>query len=331
MNEKPAPPVGLQRVIEVPVCSSSQNGGQDRNYADEQYVASTLPLKVKAKPIVYSSGHYVSKAQQDKLGPSRVASMVCSQQIKPDSLCYNPVHYDRESEIAARIQNINLNSSRPRANEEYTTVISVGDNIPKISENRHSRPSPVEQRRVLSSVYISPSNSSNSRTVSTASYNPTVYRSNGTRSPPTITAVRPRPKVFYAGNSAASANSSTRDRSPSPARSVDELDYIHSNRGAYGPRPHDYVPAPPYNSLHQREQLKSYSTSSLSKPRWYHNSPDDSVANNSRDFRPVSARVITDRPVCEKCRCIPIDRRQRLCAGCEQELRQMHSNAARFY
>lgn len=327
VNQSPASQVGVHRVIEVPVASSS-HGAQGRNHLEEQYAASTLPLKVKPKPTVYSSGHYVSKAQQDKPGPSRVVPGVCTQQIKPDSMCYNPVHYDRENEIAARMYNLNVRSSSPTANEDYTTTITVSENRPNISEN--SRP-PAAPRRVASAIYISPSNSSNCRTVPATSYGPTVYRSSGTQKPSTITAVRPRTKVFYAGNSAVNSHSSARDRPPSPACSVDELDYVHPTRDAYGPRAPNYVPAPPYNSHHQREHLKSYSTSSMSNWAWYHSAPEDSFASNSRDVRQVPAHI-TDRPVCEKCRCVPIGRRQRLCAGCEQELHQMHSaNTARLY
>ena len=331
VKESPAPQVGVFRVIEQPVSSSSRMD-QGRNYWEEQYAASTLPLKVKPRPTVYSSGHYVSKAQQDRPDPSRVAREVCTQQIKPDSMCYSLVHYDRENEIAARMQNLNLRSSSVNPSDEHTTVITVGENRPKISENRP----PAAPKSVSSSIYIAPSNPSNlsyrsnSRTVTAASYDPTVYRSSESQNPPTTTAARQRPKVFYAGNSAVSSHSSARDRSPSPAHSVDELDCVPSSRNAFGRRPLNYVPAPPYNPLHQREHLKSYSTSSLSTP-WYHSSPEDSFAINSRDVRQVSTRIITDRPVCEKCRCVPIERRQRLCAGCEQELYQMHSNTARLY
>ena len=310
--------------------SSSSPRTQSKNYWEEQYAASTLPLKVKPKPTVYSSGHYVSKAQQDKPGPSRVVPGVCTQQIKPDSMCYSPVHYDRENEIAARMHNLNLCSSSPKPNEHHATVINMGESRPTISENCHSRP-PAAPRQVSSSIYISPSNPSNlpnSRTSSGPSYDPTVYKSGEPQNQPTITAVRPRPKVFYAGNSAVSSHSSARYRSPSPARSVDEL--VPSTRGVYGSRPPTYVPAPQYNPLHQREHLKSYSTSSLSKT-WYHSSPEDSFGTNSRNAQQVSARVVTDRPVCERCQYVPIARQQRLCSGCEQELYQMHSNTANLY
>lgn len=332
VKDSSAPQVVARRVFEVPVSSSSKVAHLDseynqRNSWDDQY-ASTLPLKVKSKPTVYSSGHYVSKPQSHRPGPSRVASGACTQQIKPDSMCYSPVHYDRESEIAARIQDLNIRVPSPNPSSDHTTVITVGESKPKISENR--RP-PLPARRVSSSVYISPSNPSNSRTASADSYDPTVYRSNESAKPPSFAIARPRPKVFYAGNSGVSSSSSTRDRSPSPARSMEEIDYVRSARSGYGPRPANYVPAPPYKPSHQREHLKSFSTSTLSKP-WYHSgSPEDTFASNARDLRQVSARIITDRPVCEKCRCVPIERRQRLCAGCEQELYQMHSNTARLH
>lgn len=331
VKDSQAPQVVARRVHEVPVHSSRvahlDSQYNHRNGWEEQY-ASTLPLKVKPKPTVYSSGHYVSKPQPHKSGSSRVVSGVCTQQIKPDSMCYSPVHYDRENEIAARIQNFNIRAPSPNPSADYTTVITVGESRPKISENR--RPPP-PARRVSSSIYISPSNPSNSRTASADSYDATVYKSNESPKPASIAIARPRPKVFYAGNSAVSSQSSTRDRSPSPARSVDELDRVRPARSGYGPRPVNYVPAPPYNPSHQREHLKSFSTSTLSKP-WHHSgSPEDSFASNARDLRQISARIITDRPVCEKCRCVPIDRRQRLCAGCEQELYQMHSNSTRFY
>lgn len=337
VKEYAAPQVGVHRMMEVAV-SSSNNGAQEKNYWEEQYAPSTLPLKVKPKPTVYSSGHYVSKVQQDKFGPSRGVPGVCTQQIKPDSLCYNPVHYNRENEIAARMQNLNLRVSPATVtNEDHPTIIPVGDSKPKISENRHSRP-PAAPRRVLNTVYISPSNTlqqsnsssaANSRTLASSSYDPAVYRSRETRNPPNVTVVRPRPKVYYAGNTAVNSHSS-RDRSPSPARSVGELDYVPTSRGAYDPRSLHYVPAPPYNPQSQREYLKSYSASSLSKP-WYQSSPEEAFSSNNRDVRQVSARILTDRPVCEKCRCVPIDRRQRLCAGCEQELRQMYSTTAGLY
>ena len=335
----------MHRVVEVPV-SSSNHGAQGKNFWDEQYASSTLPLKIKPKPTVYSSGHYVSsKGQQDKCGTRREVPGVCTQQIKPDSMCYSPVHYDRENEIAARMQNFNISTSTPNPSEDRTTVITVGE---KIGENRHSRP-PTVTRRVSSSIYIPPSNQSNSshqsnqsnslqqsnqsnssqqsnppnsRTVPSAAYDRTVYtsRSSETRNPPTLTAIRTRPKVYYAGNSALSSNPSARDRSPSPARSVD-------GRGMRSP---NYVPAPPYNAMHQREYLKSYSTSSLSKPT-YQRSPDDFFTSNSRDVRQVTSRIITDRAVCEHCRGVPIERRQRLCAGCQDELYKRHSTTAGLY
>ena len=334
VRERHVPQVGMHRVVEVPV-SSSNHGAQGNNFWEEPYAASTLPLKVKPKPTVYSSGHYVSKGQQDRSGPTREVPGVCTQQIKPDSMCYSPAHYDRENEIAARMQNLNIGTSTPKPSEDRTTVITVGEKIP---ENRHSRP-PTVTRRFSSSIYISPSNQSNSshqsnqsnspqqsnpsnsRTqVSTGSYDPTVYRSSETRNPPTLTPIITRPKVYYAGNSALSSHSSARDRSPSPARSVD----------GHGMRPPNYVPAPPYNAMHQREHLKSFSTSSLSKPS-YPRSLDDFFTSNSRDARQAPARIITDRAVCERCRGVPIERRQRLCAGCQDELYERHSTTAAFY
>lgn len=326
-----APQVTARRVQEVPV-SSGEGSYLDSKYNHrdnwEERYATSLPLKVKPKPTVYSSGHYVSKPQANKHGSSRVAPGVCSQQIKPDSMCYNPVHYERESEIAARIQNINIRAPSPEPSTDHTKVITVGENRTKSSENR--RPPPLA-RRVSSSIYISPSNPSNSKTTSTDSYDARVYRSSESPKAPSITISRPRPKVFYAGNSALNSHSTTRDRSPSPARSVDELDCTRQARSGYGPRPVHYMPAPPYKPSHQREHLKSFSTSTMSRP-WYHtDSTDDSCTNTSRDLRQVSARIITDRPVCERCRCVPINRRQRNCAGCDQELYQIHSNTARLY
>ena len=331
MKDSQAPQVVARRVQEVPVHSSKvahlNSEYNHKNGWEEQY-ASTLPLKVK--PTVYSSGHYVSKPQPHKSASSRVASGVCTQQIKPESMCYNPVHYDRENEIAARIQKCNIRASSPDPSADYTTVIAVGESGPKISENR--RPPPPPTRRVSSSIYISPSNPSNSRTAAADSYDATVYRSNERPNPATIKMNRSKPKVFYAGNSVVNSQSSTRDRRPpSPARSMDELDSVRPSRSGYGLQPVNNVPAPPYYPSHQREHLKSFSTSTMSKPWRHSGSDEDSFASNARDLRQVSARIITDRPVCEKCRCVPIDRRQRLCAGCEQDVYQMHSNYAGLY
>lgn len=318
VKDSQGPHVVARRVHEVPVQSSkvAHLNSEYKNSWEEQY-ASTLP--VKGKPTVYSSGHYVSKPQMHKSGSSRVASGVCTQQIKPDSFCYSPVHYDRENEIAARIQNCSVRAPSPEPNADYTTIITVGESRPKISDNR--RPPP-PTRRVSSSVYISPSNSSNSRTSAADSYDATVYRSNERPNPATVAINRSRPKVFYAGNSEVNSQPSTRD--PSPARSMDKLGSVRPARSGYGSRPVNYMPAPPYNPSHQREHLKSFSTSTMSKP-WYH-------AGSAENLRELSPRIITDRPVCERCRCVYIDRRQRFCAGCQEELYQMHSsNHARIY
>lgn len=314
-----SPHFGVQRIVDVPV-STSNHGTQSKNYWEEQYGVSTLPLKVKHKPTVYSSGHYVTKTQQDKSGPMRGVSGICTQQIKPDSMCYSPVHYDRESEITARIKNLSPYSTAPNPKEDNNTVISVGDNRPKMSENHQSR-LPAATRRVPNSIFISPSNSSNSsyqaksipqsRPVHSASYDPTVYKSRVSQNQPQVTAFQPKPKVYYAGNMALSS----RDRSPSPARSVDCLDFVSSSHGSLKQGPPNYVPAPPYSSFLQREHFKSHSASSL---------PEDPFASNTRGVRQVSARIISDRPVCEKCKCVAIDRRQRFCAGCEQEVYRTH-------
>lgn len=324
--------VTARSVQEVPV--SSSNG----SYVDSRFnrkgnweERNTTSLPLKTKPTVYSSGHYVSKPQGNKTGSSGMGPGVCSQQIKPDYLCYNPVHYEREreSEIAARIQNVDIRAPSPEPRTDHTKVIPVGVNRTRTSENR--RPPP-PTRRVSSSIYISPSNPSNLRASTVDSYDPKTYRSSDSpKAPPSISISRPRHKVSYVGNLAQNSRPTTRDRSPSPARSADGMDSDYRARGSYGPRPAQYVPAPPYNPPHQREHLKSYSTSSLSRPWFQSGSTDDSYTNTSRDLRQVPARVITDRPVCEKCRCVPIDRRQRLCAGCQQELYQIHSNTARLY
>ena len=324
--------VTARSVQEVPVSSSNGSYVDSRfNRKDnwEERNAASLPLKTK--PTVYSSGHYVSKPQGNKTGSSGMGPGVCSQQIKPDYLCYNPVHYEREreSEIAARIQNVDIRASSPEPRTDHTKVIPVGVNRTRTSENR--RPPP-PTRRVSSSIYISPSNPSNLRASTVDTYDPKTYRSSDSpKAPPSISISRPRHKVSYVGNLAQNSRPTTRDRSPSPARSADGMDSDYRARGSYGPRPAQYVPAPPYNPPHQREHLKSYSTSSLSRPWFQSGSTDDSYTNTSRDLRQIPARVITDRPVCEKCRCVPIDRRQRLCAGCQQELYQIHSNTARLY
>lgn len=324
--------VTARSVQEVPVSSSNGSYVDSRfNRKDnwEERNAASLPLKTK--PTVYSSGHYVSKPQGNKTGSSGMGPGVCSQQIKPDYLCYNPVHYEREreSEIAARIQNVDIRAPSPEPRTDHTKVIPVGVNRTRTSENR--RPPP-PTRRVSSSIYISPSNPSNLRASTVDTYDPKTYQSSDSpKAPPSISISRPRHKVSYVGNLAQNSRPTTRDRSPSPARSADGMDSDYRARGSYGPRPAQYVPAPPYNPPHQREHLKSYSTSSLSRPWFQSGSTDDSYTNTSRDLRQVPARVITDRPVCEKCRCVPIDRRQRLCAGCEQELYQIHSNTARLY
>ena len=324
--------VSARSVQEVPVSSSNGSYVDSRfNRKDnwEERNATSLPLKTK--PTVYSSGHYVSKPQGNKTGSSGMGPGVCSQQIKSDYLCYNPVHYEREreSEIASRIQNVDIRAPSPEPRTDHTKVIPVGVNRTRTSENR--RPPP-PTRRVSSSIYISPSNPSNLRASTVDTYDPKTYRSSDSpKAPPSISISRPRHKVSYVGNLAQNSRPTTRDRSPSPARSADGMDSDYRARGSYGPRPAQYVPAPPYNPPHQREHLKSYSTSSLSRPWFQSGSTDDSYTNTSRDLRQVPARVITDRPVCEKCRCVPIDRRQRLCAGCEQELYQIHSNTARLY
>ena len=324
--------VTARSVQEVPVSSGNGSYVDSRfNRKDnwEERNANSLPLKTK--PTVYSSGHYVSKPQGNKTGSSGMGPGVCSQQIKPDYLCYNPVHYEREreSEIAARIQNVDICAPSPEPRTDHTKVIPVGVNRTRTSENR--RPPP-PTRRVSSSIYISPSNPSNLRASTVDTYDPKTYRSSDSpKAPPNISISRPRHKVSYVGNLAQNSRPTTRNRSPSPARSADGMDSDYRARGSYGPRPTQYVPAPPYNPPHQREHLKSYSTSSLSRPWFQSGSTDDSYTNTSRDLRQVPARIITDRPVCEKCRCVPIGRRQRLCAGCEQELYQIHSNAARLY
>lgn len=333
-REYSAPQVTARRVQEVPVSSSNGSYVDSRfNRRDnwEEQNTTSLPLKVKPRPTVYSSGHYVSKPQGNKTGASGMGPRVCSQQIKPDHMCYNPVHYEREreSEIAARIQNIDIRTPSPEPRTDYTKVIPVGENKTKTSENR--RP-PSLTRRVSSSIYISPSNPSNSRAPTFDSYDPKIYRSSDNpKAPPSVTISGPRPKVSYVGNSAQNSRLTTRDRSPSPARSVDGTESAYRVRGSYGQRPAHYVPAPPYNPSHQREHQKSYSTSSLSRPCYPSGSTDDSYTNSSRGLRQVPARIITDRPVCERCRCVPIERRQRVCAGCDQELIQIHSKTARLY
>ena len=260
---------------------------------------------------------------------------VCTQQIKPDSMCYSPVHHDRESELAARIQNLNFGASSP--NQAQTTVFTVGDYRPKVIASHHSRPPPPPRPMSGTTMYISPS-SEDSRTLCSAqSYEPTVYSSSGSQSSVGAATSRSRPKVFYQGNSAANPVPSVRDRSPSPARSIDGLQSVHSYQATapralkvHDRRPPQYLPAPPYNALHQHEFLKRRSTSSLSEP-WYQSSDEERFGSNAHDLRQVMKRTVADRPVCEWCQYMPIERRQRLCAACEDKLHQKHLNTAGLY
>ena len=306
---------------ELPVTTANQLT-QSKKYWEDQYGVSTLPLKTKPRSTVYSSGHYVSKPQLEKSGLSRELAGVCTQQIKPDSMCYSPAHYDRQNDIAARIKGLDLHSTAPLPQENHAVVRSVAENRAKMSENPNSRPS-APTRRIATSVYIPQSNSSSasqqansmshSRIVPTSSYDPTIYRSSDCRNGTQLVASRSSPKVYYAGNMALES----RDRPVSPARSANEVDF--GGRGYVERRPPNYVPAPPYNSHHH---LKSHSTSCL---------PEDRFGSNSHGARPMNGRVIIDRPVCEKCQSVPIDRRQRFCAGCDQEVYRTHSTTTKFY
>ena len=297
---------------------------QSKMYWEDQCGVSTLPLKTKPRTTVYSSGHYVSKPQLDKSGLTRELAGTCTQQIKPDSMCYSPAHYDRQNQIAAGIKGLDLHSTAQLPQENHTVVRSVAGNRTKMSENHNSRP-PAPTRQIANSVYIPQSNSSStspqadsmsqSRIVPTSSYDPTIYRSSDSRNVTQVVSSRPSSKVYYAGNMALAS----RDRSPSPARAANELDFGPSSRGYVECRPPNYVPAPPYNSRHN---LKSHSTSCL---------PEDRFGSNSYGARPMNGRVIRDRPVCEKCQSVPIDRRQRFCAGCDQEVYRTHSTTSRFY
>ena len=87
-----------------PETSLEPNEGYYSNSQTSQF--STLPSKAR----VYNAKPHYSKNHSTAPASCRDGGSVCSQQIKPDALCYSPVHYDRtrDAELASKMRDVSL-------------------------------------------------------------------------------------------------------------------------------------------------------------------------------------------------------------------------------
>lgn len=264
----------------------------------------TLPAKPK-----HNSGHYSGRLSSSYVS-DRTADGICTQKIKPDSLCYNPNHYDN---MAGKMQGLNIRQSNGDVDWRRSDHFNPSRNSDRRSlyDNviEPDIPKRAPERQVSSTkIYLQPTKTDRV----SRSYDPSRYSS---QEPDLLK----QPKVYYQGASD-SREQSLRSRS-----------YPHSiessfSRVPYNTAPANHRPSPPsYNSY---QQTKSMIHDAVTSTPWYQ---EDSYseqffdsASSPSNLRAISAKMIPDKLVCERCCQVPISRQQRICAGCEQETYERH-------
>ncbi|KAK3722064.1 hypothetical protein QZH41_007365 [Actinostola sp. cb2023] len=276
----------------------------------------TLPVKPKRN----SSNHYMNKISPSRIN-ERTSDSVCTQKIKPDSMCYNPIHYDN---ITARMQGIHVSPSNGyierRQSDQYLPDAPVPRNPDRLSVYDNvivEPPKRSPERRVSSTkIYLQPPRND---IRSSKTYDPSRYASQEQEQ-------FRQPKVFYQGATDACGSREQSMRS----KSYDgiEMSSFSAGRLPYNATPPNYRPSPPsYKSVQQSKGILH--NSMVSTKPWYQESasvysePLDTSSSPS-NLRAISARMIPDKLVCERCCQVPISRQQRICAGCEEETYRRH-------
>lgn len=240
----------------------------------------------------------------------RTVDDVCTQKIKPDSLCYNPNHYD---DVRDRMQALNIrqtNGEIERRRSEHFDASSRSANRRSLYDNvmDQDTPSRSPERQISSTkIYLQPSKREGDRVA--RSYDPTRYASYEADQ------VR-QPKVYYQGAS------DTREPS------LRSKSYANGMESAFTRVPFNMAtsynrPSPP-----SYQQTKgSVHNSTVTSTPWYQ---DDSYSeqldhsSSPSNLRAISAKMIPDKLVCERCCQIPVSRHQKICSVCEQATYQRH-------
>lgn len=263
----------------------------------------TLPVKPKRN----SSNHYINRTTAPYVN-DRGSEGVCTQKIKPDSMCYNPNHYE---DVASRIQGLSLQPNgdvERRRSGNYPEVVRNGDRRSVYDNVIETDPPKSTERRVsVAKVYLQPSTQRVSK-----SYDPSLYM-NGEQDQ-----LR-QPKVYYQG-----ALDSREQKAKSYGDGIDAT-YPYPQI-PYNAMPPNYRPAPPSYQSYQQAKGTLHNSLGTARP-WYQEdsfSEQYSSASSPSNLRAISAKMIPDKLVCEKCCQVPISRTQRICGGCEQETFRRH-------
>jgi hypothetical protein len=285
-------------------------------------MSTTLPIKPKRN----TSNHYMNKISPIRTN-ERLSDSICTQRIKPDSMCYSPTHYD---DMMGRMTGLSVyptnytNDYRPSERSSYeapsTIVRNPNTSRAYTNENEVTKPRPPERRVSSATIYLQPPRTDSYGIPRRAAVcDATQYSSQEQEQPR-------QSKVYYAGASDIYAGKDQGLRSRSYDSMDTSLSSHSSGRVPYDAQPPNYRPSPPpYQSIKQARASINHSTTSSQRP-WYLDNGSEPVLGSSApaNLRAVSARIIADRPVCESCLQVPIDRQQRICAGCVEEHRHRH-------
>lgn len=238
----------------------------------------------------------------------------CSQKIKPDMLCYSPVHYGKPDGLSSDFERLKVNREDSRQ-DRIPTVTHVSTSFIPLKSL------PFERTLSTSAAYRSP----NSRTALNDARRFSIYDNMPPRDDYRKTpAVPPR-----------------RTASPSPSCPANtSLIRVFNQENEERARSTDtppYVDPPPYH----RTRTYQSTTTSENQPstllqRFNVPSPSKSLESVGLpdDIRRINEELLAARPLCQRCHGVPVEKSKTMCTPCQaldSMLHDLNGDTAALY
>lgn len=292
----------------VPASSRSINELYLKNDHSNEANSSSPPRR----PI--SRSHYpgsVGTSRTPPGGSDYRDNLDCSQKIKPDSLCYSPVHYGKANGLSADLERMKI-GKQDSARDRKSTVTHVSTSFVPMKRL------PIEHTLLSSTAYLTP----NSRTSLNDARRCSIYDN----LPPSDELRRP--------SSAVPMRSSVSSAHPTKSFRFSRQEDEGHRKSFIAPA---YVDPPPYD----RSRTFQNAMSPVKQPELLFqrfNVPPASWTSETvglpDDIRRVNDEVRAARRLCQKCRGTFVEKNANLCAPCcalDSMLNNLHDNTAVLY
>lgn len=220
----------------------------------------------------------------------------CSQKIKPEILCYSPVHYSKPNGLSGDFERLKV-SKEPSPRDRNPTVTHVSTSFIPVKSL------PIEQTLLTSSAYLSPNSRTSLKDIRRCSIYDNMPPSDDRRS---TSAIPPRSLV-----------SSSYPSNPT-------VKYVSSNQDSDERRKSWHIPAyvdpPPYDRSRTSQSAANAKNQPGTLLQRFNVPASSRYSETTRlpdDVRRINENVGTSRPRCQRCHQTYVERNAMFCAPCQ--------------